>query len=644
MKLPLILFYIFPFLLFSQDNYCSYNTNRLKPNYYVYLQGNYTNNPKIDKIITDITSQIGLDKNFVYVASPGLENCVALNYDGFRYILYDENFLNQLTSNNVQKTSVYVSVLSHEIGHHLEGHTLKNISEKDNKLGELEADKFSGYIMAKLGFSLFEAQEAMKTIPNTSSNSHPQKVERLNAIKIGYNTASLQIKKEVSAIEDNLFIKFFMQGQENLRSEKYEEAAENFTTAMALNKKNNFFPLSLRAIAYSKNKYFKQAISDYEKMENIHMPDSAVLGNYLFFNRGVTYEDMDEFKLASRNFLKANEFNPKDKVALMKFAVSQSLAGNYTSALLAFEYQISDKEINESKIKNFTKGDIFLQKGISYLNVNELENAIKYFDLAKNQYPEEYTKLALPDFYKGQSYSKLKQYNNAIKSYKSFLDIYKKEQDYFVFDINYNKANEVLYNLAKIYQEKKDFILSNEYITKILKREPKNANAYYLKGYNLYYENNITQAVSNFKKSCDLGLTSGCKVITELNKNNKLESHNELPISGGYTTKKILEYKYNKNTDTYELEDEFNINSQLYFADNFYAFKRGQSKWLSANWKYKGYDQETRRYLFYDNYGQNIAFDNDLKTITWFTERSDNQFQKIIVYKILNPNNSVHPQ
>ena len=79
----------------SQSNHCSFS-GELSSNYYRYLQSNYDNDIEIEKIINKIVKEVGLEKNFIYVNSPGLNNCAALNYDGFRYILYDKSFLNLL--------------------------------------------------------------------------------------------------------------------------------------------------------------------------------------------------------------------------------------------------------------------------------------------------------------------------------------------------------------------------------------------------------------------------------------------------------------------------------------------------------------------------------------------------------------------
>lgn len=84
----IVIIFFTPYFCFCQIDYCSYNTGNISTNYYKFLQGTYNNDNQIEKIIYDITSTIGLEKNFVYVNSPGINNCVALNYEGFRYILY----------------------------------------------------------------------------------------------------------------------------------------------------------------------------------------------------------------------------------------------------------------------------------------------------------------------------------------------------------------------------------------------------------------------------------------------------------------------------------------------------------------------------------------------------------------------------
>lgn len=644
-----VIIFLIPIFCCSQTNHCTYNAERLPNNYYRYLQGSYENDIQIDKIIFDITSLIGLEKNFVYVNSPGINNCIALNYEGFRYILYDKSFLNKLSQNKSTKQSVYISVLAHEIGHHLQGHTLKNISENDNKLSELEADKFSGFVMAKFGYTLEEAQEAINSLPQSFSKTHPDKLKRLSAIKEGYEiTAQKQnyfIGKIKSELLNTLFIEYFMKGQEDLRNNNMENAIDNFTTSITLNKENNFFPIALRAIAYSKAKLYSQAINDYKKLENITINDNLAVGDFLYFNRGVTFEKMEDFSKASKDFYKAYELNENDKIALMKFAVNQTLSGNYKSAVLAFEFQLTDDDINNSELQPFTKGDIFFYKALSYYETNDLEYAIKYFEKAKKLFPKEYPRLALPYFYLGKIFEKKMNYIKALEQYLAFIDINKNEQNYFIYDINYSKANEVYLSLSNIYQENENYELSTKYINILIEREPKLPNSYITRGLNNYYKKNLENAKSDFTKSCDLGLDRGCELLEKL-KNNSIQKKKQKKsqyITGGFKTNKILEYTYNASTKEYDLTNELNIQSKLYFNIDNYYFKRGDNEWLFSPWIYKNYDETSQRHFYSDNYGQTITFDKDYKTITWYMKEVNNIFQNIIIYTELIQDNTIIP-
>jgi tetratricopeptide (TPR) repeat protein len=640
---------LIPFFCYCQTDHCTYNTERLPNNYYRYLQGNYENDSQIDKIISEITSMIGLEKNFVYVNSPGINNCVALNYEGFRYILYDKSFLNKLSQNKSVKQSIYISVLAHEIGHHLQGHTLKNISENDNKLSEIEADKFSGFVMAKFGYSLVEAQEAINSLPQTQSKTHPDKLKRLSAIKEGYEiTAQKQnyfIGKIKTELLNTLFVEYFMKGQEDLRNNNIENAIDNFTTSITLNKENNFFPIALRAIAYSKSKLYSQAINDYKKLENINIKDNLAIGDYLYFNRGVTYEKMEDFSKASKDFYKAYELNEKDKVALMKFAVNQTLNGNYKSAILAYEFQLTDDDVYNAELENFTKGDVFYYKALSYYQDNDLVFSEKYFEEAKKLFPKEYPRLALPNFYLGKIFEKKKNYEKALEQYLAFIEINKSEQNYFLYDVNYSKANEVYLSLANIYQEQENYELSTKYINILIEREPKLPNSYITRGLNNYYKNNLENAKSDFLKSCDLGLSQGCELMEKLKNNTikKDKQKNSKYITGGYKTNKILEYTYNTSTKEYDLTNELNIQSKLYFDVDNYSFKRGENDWLHSSWTYQNYDEISQRHFYLDNYEQTITFDKDYKTITWYTKEINNVFQKIIIYTELIEDKTIKP-
>ena len=84
-----------------------------------------------------------------------------------------------------------MALLAHEVGHHLNGHTIRKGGSTPEL--ELEADEFAGFILHKLGATLQQSQNVMNYIAKEKeSKTHPSKDSRLSAIEKGWNKASLQ--------------------------------------------------------------------------------------------------------------------------------------------------------------------------------------------------------------------------------------------------------------------------------------------------------------------------------------------------------------------------------------------------------------------------------------------------------------------
>ena len=149
----------------------------------------YTSVSEAKTMISDIISVIGLKPNFE-VMPANIDNAAAVVYMNKRYILYNPDFINRLNTAAGNKWAS-ISILAHEIGHHLNGHTIENIGSEPEK--ELEADEFSGFVLRRMGATLAEAQAAMKIAGNyKKSLTHPEQSDRLIAIAKGWNTANQQ--------------------------------------------------------------------------------------------------------------------------------------------------------------------------------------------------------------------------------------------------------------------------------------------------------------------------------------------------------------------------------------------------------------------------------------------------------------------
>lgn len=150
-----------------------------------YLGKRYSETASIAEAVKEILDAVNLAPNFVIQASERFkDNAVALQQGHYRYILYDPQFFNKVKSATGRNWSLY-SILAHELGHHLNGHSLLPGGSRPNL--ELEADEYSGAVMALLGASLEDAQAAMRLISGDSdSPTHPGKAKRLAAIQRGF--------------------------------------------------------------------------------------------------------------------------------------------------------------------------------------------------------------------------------------------------------------------------------------------------------------------------------------------------------------------------------------------------------------------------------------------------------------------------
>lgn len=142
-------------------------------------------------VLREITDVVGLKPRFQLRATSEVENAAAVVYNGQRYLLYNPQFV--ATVNRAGRTDwAGTSILAHEMGHHLNGHTLTG--RGSNPADELEADEFSGFVLRKMGASLAEAQAAMAIISEeAASATHPGRAQRLTAISTGWKQATAQI-------------------------------------------------------------------------------------------------------------------------------------------------------------------------------------------------------------------------------------------------------------------------------------------------------------------------------------------------------------------------------------------------------------------------------------------------------------------
>jgi hypothetical protein len=148
-------------------------------------------------IIDEIISVMNLKVNFE-VREANVPNAGDVFYNGKRYILYNPVFINQI--DRAAKTDwASISILAHEIGHHVKGHTFK--AGGNSYQQELEADEFSVLVLKKMGATLEEAQVAMNMVASDrASATHPARAYRLDAIAKGWNSGTAPVNNDVASV------------------------------------------------------------------------------------------------------------------------------------------------------------------------------------------------------------------------------------------------------------------------------------------------------------------------------------------------------------------------------------------------------------------------------------------------------------
>ncbi|MGB1308211.1 MAG: sel1 repeat family protein [Oceanihabitans sp.] len=193
----------------------------------------FASNEEAEIAVDKIMDIIGLQKNFIIQECPDINNAVAKNIKNnsgnfVRYILYDNNFFNRI-NDKASNDWAAISILAHEIGHHLNGHSLNN--KGSNHEFELDADYFSGLILSKMGATLQEAQSAIQTLRyEKATHTHPAKKDRLNEIKRGW-TKGDNFKKRIK--DPNIEFNMEPLVEENFRKAKNGDANAQNSLAYA---------------------------------------------------------------------------------------------------------------------------------------------------------------------------------------------------------------------------------------------------------------------------------------------------------------------------------------------------------------------------------------------------------------------------
>ncbi len=262
---------------------------------------------KMNFAVDNILNPIGLSrKNFIVKSCKQIENAAAIIYKNNRYILMDELFF----SSKAQKNAVtYYLILSHEIAHHLHGHTSLELVVDNSKRQsqELECDYFAGFVLSSLGYNLEEVKAEASIIlsdHNFNENStHPPLSRRIEYISRGY----LDSQKNYGYTIDKIYS--YLQNEYRVAFEKNLESRFNY---MFNDARNGYFDVILN------NKYQRidEVISKYNKIDLI-FGDFSVLHADL----GQLYKLKKDYNQSYSYFLSAYKMSDQVEYLLSAYQV-----------------------------------------------------------------------------------------------------------------------------------------------------------------------------------------------------------------------------------------------------------------------------------------------------------------------------------
>lgn len=127
----------------------------------------------------------GVAERIVVRASADTQNAEAqISDNNQRYIFYNASFMQEMQAKTGRYWSL-VFVVAHEVGHHIAGHL--DFQGQNHQI-ELEADRYAGFILGRMGASYDDAIAAVRTIASVEASiSHPPRDQRIQAVSLGWS-------------------------------------------------------------------------------------------------------------------------------------------------------------------------------------------------------------------------------------------------------------------------------------------------------------------------------------------------------------------------------------------------------------------------------------------------------------------------
>jgi hypothetical protein len=501
----------------------------------------YLNNSTERDILNKIAKVVYLSNNFKYVNCDKIYNaCAVINpIDNKRYILFDKNFFDLISNENYWYK---VFILSHEIAHHLNGHTVEKSSVENylkSQNNELQCDFFAGFVLYKLGASEEDLKRAIDLLPEAENDfqSHPRNKKRFeSAIKGFKKEFNLEINK-YNEYKDQL-VKQFVEYSIDLNCQNLINSIEfnvnefiyssntgylNVAYSNLVNLKNCKVDLSFyKYIIYKhlniKNELLELLKDDFNKNPN----DNFTIVRYI--DALEQFEEKDE-KLLNVLITRFPTNEPKSEYVNNQIGIFFANQHSDFFDSLAYKcFKTAYDSIKNKESDNLLKSDIFIAYAKAIYS-RELKLNSKNLSFSKNLFVKGIDILKkLPSSYENDFYkpTALFHLGTIDKIQESFFssEIYYKE----FLSLKYNYRKDLIcktyFQLYTLYENQDQKLKALEYLTKHIDcSDIESKSLLLVERSKLYINlNDYELALEDLNESCNLGDKNSCKVLEDVKK------------------------------------------------------------------------------------------------------------------------------
>ncbi|KAM3130098.1 hypothetical protein pb186bvf_017804 [Paramecium bursaria] len=295
---------------------------------------------------------------------------------------------------------------------------------------------------------------------------------------------------------------------------KFQEEIEMYDKAISIDPKHiqSYFN---KGYALGKQKQFNEEINMYNKtlemdprhvdsyfnkgiafeslnqlQESIKMHDIVIQMNNKhinsYFRKGNCLLRLNQFQDAIRMYDKVIQLNPQHIDSYLNKGTCLNMLKQYREALCVFD------QILQHYPKHIA---LMINKGYALGGLNQFEDQIHLYKEVLKIQPNNFHAL----FNLGSCFINLNQFNEAIQMFNNVLLL---EPNHI--EALYKKGIKQILYQADVLSDLGQFQLSNQILDKVIQIDPKNDDAYDLKGYNFIKLNEFWLAVNMFDKSLEI--------------------------------------------------------------------------------------------------------------------------------------------